>query len=114
MFNQTGDICLANDNDVPYIYVALDDAGNNGRVSFDEGTSYSGCLSSYGTTFTSEYEIDQSVLVTADHCPEGLTFIKRNYEDHRTTAVEACTNAYYGIGDHKADANTIIYIYIYV
>jgi hypothetical protein len=75
-FDQSGDIELAADGDGPYVYVAFDDAGENGAVSLDAGTPYAGCKAADGTV-TPEYEISTSKLVTAADCPAGSTFVAR-------------------------------------
>lgn len=45
VFDQSGGVELANENDGPYIYVAFDDLGEGSEdiISLDAGSSYAGC-----------------------------------------------------------------------
>uniref|UniRef100_A0A7S3QBX1 Uncharacterized protein n=1 Tax=Chaetoceros debilis TaxID=122233 RepID=A0A7S3QBX1_9STRA len=101
-FDQTGDIRLGSDKDGPYVYVALDDAGELGPVSLDEGTPYSGCLDSDGTTLTPEYLINPNKLVTADDCSPQATFVSRD-DTNAFAASLAATNAQCGHGHEAVD-----------
>jgi len=105
-FDQTGDIRLASSLDGPYIYVALDDAGENGAVSMDEGTPYAGCLNAEG--FTPEYLINANKVITADDCEVNSTFVARDAAD-AFLAVDAATGAL--CGDGPDTANTCIMKY---
>mmetsp|Transcript_12877 Transcript_12877/g.23133 ORF Transcript_12877/g.23133 Transcript_12877/m.23133 type:complete len:842 (+) Transcript_12877:128-2653(+) len=107
-FDQSGDISLANDLDGPYIYVALDDVGEDveGVISLDEGSSYAACSSD--GKLTPEYEIDTTKLITADDCPEGSIFVKRG-QDSGFSAANAATNAKCGQGHESVDACIIKY-----
>jgi len=101
-FDQTGDIRLASDLDGPYIYVALDDAGENGAVTLDEGTPYAACRDANGV-LTPEYEIIQSSVMTAADCPNGSTFISRS-DEAAYGASAASTGAQCGAGHEGVDA----------
>jgi len=81
IFDQSGDIELAADNDGPYIYVALDDVGENGPVTLDAGTSYAGCKNDRTGIFTPEYEVAKDKTVRQSDCPNGTTFVSRNDKD---------------------------------
>jgi len=106
-FDQTGDIRLANDLDGPYIYVALDDAGEEGSVTLDGGTHYSGCRDADGVV-TPEYAIDQLKVVTATDCPSGSTFVPR--DDANAFPVSgASTGVVCGNGELAADACVMKY-----
>ena len=100
-FDQTGDIRLSSDLDGPYIYVALDDAGEEGPVSIDEGTPYAGCLDTDGG-FTPEYSIDPNKVVTADDCAPGATFVSRD-DANAQSASAAETGAMCGHGHEAVD-----------
>jgi len=106
-FDQTGDIRLASESDGPYIYVALDDAGENGVVSMDEGTPYAGCLSADGA-LSPEYQISGNTVVTAEDCLPGSTFVSRDAAN-AMPAADAVTGAVCGAG-HEA-SNTCIMKY---
>jgi len=101
-FDQTGDIRLANSLDGPYIYVALDDAGEEGSTPLDEGTPYSGCLKD--GTLTPEYMIVTDKRVTANDCPADATFVSHNDIDNAFPAEDAATNAVCGAGSESVDA----------
>jgi len=106
-FDQTGDIRLANDLDGPYVYVALDDAGENGVVTLDEGTPYAGCLDENGV-LTPEYEVNPNSVVTAADCPSGSTFVSRS-DANAYPASNATTDAQCGAGADIVDACVIKY-----
>jgi len=80
VFGQNGGVGIANEADGPYIYVAVDDTGEDTATSLDAGTSYSGCKAGDGF-ITPEYQISQNKVVTADDCPAGSTFVPRNDAD---------------------------------
>jgi len=102
-FDQTGDIRLsASDNDGPYIYVALDDAGENGEVSLNAGTPYAGCLDE-GGLLTPEFEIRRNKLVDNTDCPPNSTFVSRD-DANAFIASDAANDASCGKGKFKADA----------
>lgn len=105
-FDQTGDIRLANDKDGPYIYVALDDAGEEGSVTLDAGTHYAGC--SDGTTVTPEYNIDDTKVITEGDCPTGSTFVGRD-DENAFPASKASTKVVCGNGEIEADACVMKY-----
>jgi hypothetical protein len=107
-FEQSGDIRLASDLDGPYIYVALDDVGEDGVVILDEGTPYAACRDVNGT-LTPEYSISPSKVVTADDCPIGSTYIPRTDDDNAYPAAEATTGATCGAGHEGVDACVIKY-----
>jgi len=106
-FDQSGDIRLAHESDGPYIYVALDDAGEEGSVTLDGGTHYSGCLSADGT-LTPEYEIDTTKLVTEADCPSGSSFVSRT-SVNGFAASSAGTGVSCGNGEEAADACVMKY-----
>lgn len=108
-FDQTGDISLASDLDGPYVYVALDDVGEDveGIISLDEGSSYAACRNSDGQ-LTPEYEIDTTKLITAEDCPDGYTFVNRGQESG-VAAANAATDAKCGRGHASVDACIIKY-----
>ena len=106
-FDQTGDIQLANDLDGPYVYVALDDVGEDGLVTLDEGTSYAGCRDADGV-LTPEHLISPSKVVTAEDCPIGSTFVPRSAAD-ALPAADAATEAKCGTGHETVDACIIKY-----
>jgi hypothetical protein len=107
IFDQTGDIQLANDLDGPYVYVALDDVGEDGLITLDEGTPYSSCVSADGVA-TPEYEIDVTKLVTAEDCPSGSTFVPRT-DANAVDASSINTGAQCGHGHEMVDACIIKY-----
>jgi len=105
-FDQTGDIRLANDLDGPYIYVALDDAGENGVITLDEGTPYAGCLDENGV-LTPEYMMVQNSVMTEDDCRTS-TFVSRS-DVNAYPASNAATGATCGAGHDAVDACIIKY-----
>jgi hypothetical protein len=107
-FDQTGDIQLSNELDGPYVYVALDDVGENGLSTLDEGTPYAACRSEDGT-LTPEFWINPLKLVTSDDCPVGSTFVPRSDEANAFPASEANTGASCGEGHESVDACVIKY-----
>ena len=67
-FDQTGDVALADEDlDGPYLYVALDDVGEDGAIALDAGTPYAGCRGADGA-LTPEYSISPAKVVTAEDC----------------------------------------------
>ncbi len=107
-FDQTGDIRLASEQDGPYIYVALDDAGEEGEVTLDEGTPYAGCLDTTNGNVTPEYLINPNKLVTAEDCPSQSTFVSREAEN-AFRASAATTGTSCGKGHDAADACVMKY-----
>jgi len=95
-FSQSGDVRLAHEDDGPYIYVALDDAGEFGEVTLDTGSSYNGCLTD--GTFEAEYDINNNRRVDEDDCKSGSTFVK-NY-----LAPTGISGAVCGNGHENSDA----------
>jgi len=108
IFDQTGDIRLAGANDGPYIYVALDDAGENGEVTLDEGTSYAACIEKNGGGIIPEYEINLKKVIAFNDCPSNYLFVSRNSLD-AFSASSAGTGASCGTGHDNADACVIKY-----
>jgi len=108
-FDQTGDIELANELDGPYIYVALDDVGEEGIVTLDEGTPYSACRDDENASLTPEYEINPSRLVTEGDCPAGSTFVPRSDKENAFPTKDASTGANCGAGHDGVDACIIKY-----
>lgn len=105
-FDQTGDIEIANELDGPYVYVALDDVGEEGLVTLDEGTPYAACRNDVNGTVLPEYDV--AGILTADNCPVGSTYIPRDSED-AIPAEEASTGANCGAGHASVDACIIKY-----
>ena len=101
-FDQTGDIRLSSEEDGPYIYVALDDAGEDGPISIDEGTPYAGCLDA-DNVLTPEYLINPTKVVTADDCSPGDTFVSRD-DTNAFSASAANTGAMCGNGHEAVDS----------
>jgi len=77
VFGQNGGVGLAGAADGPYVYVAVDDTGEDAATSLDAGTPYSGCKAADGT-ITPEYEISQTKVVTASDCPQNSEFVGRD------------------------------------
>jgi hypothetical protein len=80
VFGQNGGVGLAAAADGPYVYVAVDDTGEDAATSLDAGSPYSGCQDVNGV-ITPEYLISATKLVTSEDCPEGSTFIPRDSEE---------------------------------
>jgi len=106
-FDQTGDIRLASNEDGPYVYVALDDAGENGVVTLDGGTSYAGCKGEDGT-LTPEYMVNRNKVVTAEDCPPASDFVSRQSDD-ALPASNAASGAFCGTGHDAVDTCIIKY-----
>lgn len=77
VFGQNGGVGVASEADGPYVYVAIDDTGEDTATSVNAGTPYSGCKAADGT-ITPEYEVLQNKVLTADDCPANSTFVARN------------------------------------
>jgi len=82
IFDQSGDLELASESDGPYIYVAIDDVGENGPVTLDAGTSYAGCKNNSNGEVIAEYIIstDKRIASSSD-CPDGTTFVNSTDDD---------------------------------
>jgi len=106
-FDQTGDIELANELDGPYIYVALDDVGEFGLATLDEGTPYAACRDDNDGTLTPEFKINPNGVVTAGDCPDGSTFVPRSDEENAYPAASASTGTNCGAG-HEGVAACIM------
>jgi len=107
LFDQTGDIRLASDSDGPYIYVALDDAGENNAVTLNAGTPYAGCLDANGK-MTMEYEVDSTKMINATDCPTGSTFVARD-NANAMPASNVTKRVVCGNGHEAADACVMKY-----
>jgi len=99
-FDLLGDIRFASAGDRPYIYVAVDDAGKNSKVTLDGGTPYAGCDFDDGYVLP-EYKVNLSRVVTEDDCI-GSTFISRT-EAAAIPASSANTGTYCGAGNDAVD-----------
>lgn len=80
VFGQNGGVGLASNADGPYIYVAIDDTGEETATSLDAGTPYAGCKGADGVV-KPEYELQINKVVTAADCPSGSTFVTRSDAD---------------------------------
>ena len=79
-FGQNGGVGLANGADSPYVYVAVDDTGEENTTSLDAGTPYSGCRAADGV-ITPEYQILQHRVMIASDCPGDYVFVARTAAD---------------------------------
>jgi len=107
-FDQTGDIQLSNELDGPYVYIALDDVGEEGLSTLDNGTPYAACRDENGV-LTPEYEISAVRLVTEADCPAGSVFVPRSDEANAFPASDAFTDTNCGAGHEGVDACIIKY-----
>lgn len=95
VFDQSGDLELASEDDGPYIYVAIDDVGEGGPVSLDGGTSYAGCKDDVSGEITPEYDVSTEKQIRPSDCPVGSAFVKRT-DDDALPSSSAQTGSYCG------------------
>merc|ERR1712176_351186 len=107
-FDNTGDIELAESNDGPYVYVAMDDIAEDGEISnLDEGSPYAACRSNTDGSLTPEYQVTPNKVMTPSDCPEGSTFVPRT--DNAFPAFKANTGAKCGLGHESVDGCVMKY-----
>merc|ERR1712176_132889 len=107
-FDNTGDIELAESNDGPYVYVAMDDIAEDGEISnLDEGSPYAACRSNTDGSLTPEYQVTPNKVMTPSDCPEGSTFVPRT--DNVFPAFKANTGAKCGLGHESVDGCVMKY-----
>merc|ERR1712176_1125529 len=110
IFDNTGDIELAESTDGPYVYVAMDDIAEDGDISMlDEGSPYAACRNNNDGRLTPEYQITMTKAMTASDCPENSTFIPRTDEANALPASFANTGAKCGLGHESADGCVMKY-----
>merc|ERR1712176_1148520 len=110
IFDNTGDIELAESTDGPYVYVAMDDIAEDGDFSMlDEGSPYAACRNNNDGRLTPEYQITMTKTMTAGDCPENSTFVPRTDETNALPASFANTGAKCGLGHESSDGCVMKY-----